>query len=114
MPFLQYISEKLLLKLKNKYMISDFWLRDYLNNRKQFIDINGSFSETRYMLIGLVQGSVIGAPFFTYFINDLADVCQIAKTKIYVDDTNLVFCDYARYISKLKNDIDTELSNVNK
>jgi hypothetical protein len=66
------------------------------------------------MLIGLVLGSVIGPPFFTYFINDLADVIKTAVPKMYVDDTNLIYFDYVVNKDRLIRNIENELCCVNE
>jgi hypothetical protein len=66
------------------------------------------------MLIGLVQGSVIGPPFFTYFINDLAEVIKIAVPEMYVDDTNLIYFDVLENRDKLVTNIENELHCVNE
>ncbi len=39
-------KEKLLKKLE-KYRISEYWLRDYLSGRKQFVEVNNKVSQTR-------------------------------------------------------------------
>jgi hypothetical protein len=105
--------EKLLQKISTKYHISDHWLRNYLANRKQFVDLNGLYSETRDMLIGLVQGSVLGPSFFTFFINDLVEILQIAVPEIFVDDTNLIFFDDVKNRDILTDNIENELCRVN-
>ena len=108
--------EKLLTKIKNKYKISDYWLRDYLSNRTQFVDIGRTVSNYRDMLIGLVQGSVLGPQFFTFFINDLPDVLDlsIVVPEMYVDDTNLIFFEELENLNMLKRKIESELLKVNE
>ena len=49
-------KEKLLEKLMNKYKISDFWLRSYLKDRVQFVDVNGRNSNKREVLVGVPAG----------------------------------------------------------
>ena len=105
--------EKFLTKIKNKYSISDFWLRDYFHNRKQYVDINGSKSNLKDMFIGLIQGSVLGPPFFTYFINDIPEVLQYSIPQIYVDDTNLIFWSDVNDIDNLRYKIKCDLEKVN-
>jgi hypothetical protein len=106
--------EKLLLKNKNTYKISDFWLRDYLKNTYQYVDINGALSRLIEMRIGVIQGSTIGGPFFTYFINDLADIIKIAVPEKFVDDTNLAYFDYSKNLDVLVKNIESELKRVNE
>lgn len=68
------------------------WLKSYLLNRVQFVDIKGSFSKKSPTICGVPQGSVLGPLLFTLYasrqINDIAHSfgCSVM---IYADDTQI-------------------------
>ncbi len=65
------------------------WFRSYLNNRKQFVAIGDSHSNTIEINIGVPQGSILGPLLFLIYINDLPN-CTSLKTFLFADDTNLL------------------------
>jgi hypothetical protein len=83
--------ELLLQKLKQRYKISDFWLRSYLNGRKQYVQLGDKRSRVNDVLIGTPAGSILGGILFALFINDLPEVVQNGKVTMFVDDSNLIF-----------------------
>ena len=64
------------------------WIKDFLNNRKQRVTVNGSFSEWRGITSGIPQGSVLCPVLFLIFINDLPKVVK-CLIKFFVDDAKL-------------------------
>ena len=63
-------------------------LTNYLNNRKQRVVLNGSFSEFLPIKSGVPQGSVLGPLLFLIYINNL-EVNVKSKINFFEDDTML-------------------------
>ena len=64
------------------------WIKDFLNNRKQRVIVNGSFSEWRDITSGIPKGCVLGPILFLIFINDLPNVIK-CLIKLFADDAKL-------------------------
>ena len=85
-------------------------LNDYLHHRKQRVVLNVQMPYWRKVKSGVPQGSVLGAPLFLIFINDLPDgitsICKIAD-----DNTSLFSKVYDIDISatELNSDLEKKL-----
>ena len=66
------------------------WTNSYLQNRKQFVSIDGTDSKTLHMQFGVPQGSILGPLISIIYINDIPNVSQIAKFILYADDANII------------------------
>ena len=66
------------------------WFRSYLTDRKQKVVINGFESESKLLLHGVPQGSVLGPILFLIYINDLHKCIKYSTTYHFADDTNLL------------------------
>lgn len=64
------------------------WIRNFLKDRSQRVQIQGSFSEWKPVTSGIPQGSVLGPVLFILFINDLPDVIK-SLCSLFADDTKV-------------------------
>ena len=104
--------EKFLSKMVNIFKISDFWLRDYFTQRMQYVELNNKKSHEIENVTGLIQGSVLGPMFFTYYINDIEQALKFSKVEIFVDDTNLVFVGEYTEKQKLTQNINVDMKSI--
>ena len=81
----------------------------YLNNRKQVVHIQNTFSEPENVICVVPQGSVIGPLLFSIYINDLPTASQF-ETRLFADDTALILTD--SNLKSLNDKVNTELSKV--
>ena len=56
------------------------WFRNYLTNRRQYVQINGKISNTENVTYGVPQGSVLGPLLCIIYTNDLPQSLTNSKT----------------------------------
>jgi len=64
------------------------WFKSCLNNRNQFVSVNGVHSEMLTSSYGVPQGSILGPLLFLIYINDINNAIPGEKMKLFADDTN--------------------------
>ena len=86
------------------------WFKSYLSNRKQFVYLNKTKSNTKLIKCGIPQGSFLGPLLFVLYINDPSKISEHLFTIMYADDT-IVFLE-GETISKTINIFNSELQKL--
>ena len=63
------------------------WFKSYFTNRMQKTRFGDAMSDLLQIFIGTSQGSVLSCALFIIFINDIVNVLQYSKIKLFADDT---------------------------
>ena len=86
------------------------WFESYLNDRKQFVSVNGHSSSTCSITCGVPQGSVLGPLLFLIYMNDLPNSSKLLTFFLFADDTNIYF--ESNDLTKLTKTVNKELKKV--
>ena len=118
------LDHSILLNKLNFYGISNTplkWFQSYLWGRQQFVEFDGTSSDTTFINTGVPQGSILGPLLFLIYMNDIHMASEKFDMILYADDTNLIspLCSFNSSFSCDKNDvnhmseqINTELRNI--
>ena len=72
------------------------WIKSYLENREQFVSVNGKNSTKKQITYGVPQGSILGPLLFSIYINDMVNACNLSKPYLFADDGALLFNNICR------------------
>ena len=87
------VDHQILIQKLNYYGIrgiSNNWFSSYLQNRTQFVSIDGFDYNVNAICCGVYQGSILRPLLFLIYINDLHFAIKYCKVHHFADDTNLL------------------------
>ena len=112
------INHDILLYKMTHYGFSEnslFLLKNYLCNRHQFVDLNGTTSNILPLTTGVPQGSILGPLLFILYVNDMKLASDVFHFISYADDSTL-FVNISTFhnIGDTESILNTELQKVHK
>ena len=88
------------------------WFKNYLSNRKQYVDYNNHISELKSISSGMPQGSILGPLGFIIYVNDIPNSVPDLSLILYADDTS-AFTSH-KDIDTLNNIMNDGLNKLNR
>ena len=88
------VNHDILLRKLYHYGIRGFvhdWLRSYLENRTQYVQVGNSYSGNCILSHGVPQGSILGPLLFLIQINDLPNSSNSFKFNLFADDSTITY-----------------------
>ena len=89
------------------------WFSSYLTNRLQYIDIDGTKSNSRPLSTGVPQGFILGPLLFIIYMNDINAVSPKFTFILYADDTTMISSMYT-FTSVTRQDTACIADNINE
>ena len=90
--------------------ITNSWFQSFRNDRMQFTTVSKCQSGKKYLMYGVLQGSVLGPLLLIVFINDLHKSVEFSSVHHFADDTNLILTD--KSMKKINKHINRDLKLV--
>ena len=107
------VNHKILIKKLEHYGVRGSalnWFSSYLNERSQYVFLNGETSDRKSITCGVPQGSVLGPLMFLVYINDLPNISKILDFYLFADDTNIYYEDDS--LQNLEKKVNKELHSL--
>ena len=104
------VDHNILIQKLNYYGIrgiTNNWFSSYLQNRIQFVNINGFDPESNAICCGGPQGSTLGPLLFLIYINYLHFAMKYCKVHLFADNTNLL--NFNNSIKKINKQVGQDL-----
>ena len=107
------VDHDILIQKLNHYGIrgvANNWFSSYLQNRSQYVSINGFNSKLEHIHCGVPQGSILGPLLFLIYINDLNCAIRYCSVHHFADDTNLL--NYNNSVKRMNKQVNQDLKNL--
>ena len=88
------VNHKVLLKKLSLYGVTELplsWFNSYLSERTQCTQFCGVLSDSKQLVCGVSQGSILGPLLFVIYINDIVNAVHKCDISLYADDTALFY-----------------------
>ena len=92
--------------------IAHSWIKSYLENRSQCVEIENVCSTYKPINCGVPQGSILGPLLFLIYVNDISHSSSLLSFILFADDTNIFLS--GKDIPSMFSTINIELNNVYK
>ena len=67
------------------------WFKSYLNNRKQYVNVDSNRSDLHNIICGVPQGSILGPLLFILYVNDITNTSDVLEFILFADDTTILY-----------------------
>ena len=84
------------------------WIGSYLRNRKQYVDLGGTSSDTLDVKMGVPQGSTLGPLLFILYINDMKNCIDALNVIHFADDSTM----YIKYKGDMSEAVNRDLMSL--
>nr|CAI5869801.1 unnamed protein product [Callosobruchus analis]CAI5869804.1 unnamed protein product [Callosobruchus analis] len=88
-------------------------IRSYLTNRKQIVKINARFSESKTVISGVPQGSILGPLLYIVYTSQVHTCLKTCSIHTYADDTQIYLSFKAENINNAIHQINDDLRYLN-
>ena len=89
------------------------WLKSYLFNRYQYVNLGNSSSDYSIISHGVPQGSVLGPLLFLIFINDFPSCSDVFNFTLFADDSTISYGFDPISVPNVSNILNDELCRIN-
>ena len=86
------------------------WFSSHLQNRLQYVSINGFNSMLEHIHCDVPQGFILGPLLFFIYINDLNCAIRYCSVHHFADDTNLL--NYNNSVKRMNKQVNQDLKNL--
>ena len=87
------------------------WFKSYLNERQQYVNFQGTESQTKCVTCGVPQGSIIGPLLFILYINYMNNVSNKIFPILFADDTTVLI--EGNNLDVISTSLNSELDRIN-